>query len=223
MNIDVVSVHGFATTAGLPSGSPIVFLVGSFAERPGTASCGLLPALTSARFVSVDKTSSGVGYEIGEDRAAGAFVHALRRISGLTWDQLAQIFGVSRRTMHLWASGKPMTVEHETKLHRITAFVHKISRGDARRTRAALLSVGREGVSALELLEQCHYKEAEKVAGIGTGSSPLRPRPSPLSAEARQARRPRSPVDLLGTTPDVERQGDRHFSPKISRRLRPPK
>jgi transcriptional regulator with XRE-family HTH domain len=222
MSIDVIPAQGFATSAGLSGGLPVVFLIGSLGEQPGTASCGVLPALRSARFVSVDNTSSGIDHEIGEDRSAGAFVHALRRISGLTWDQLARIFGVSRRTMHLWASGKLMTVEHETKLHRITAFVHKARRGDARRTRAALLSVGEEGFSALELLEQCRYKEAEKVAGIGTGS-PQRPLPSPLSAEARQARRPRPVVDLLGTEPDVVRQGVGRFSPNISRRLRPPK
>ena len=37
-------------------------------------------------------------YELGE----------LRRLTGLTWDALARVFGVSRRAVHLWANGGRM-------------------------------------------------------------------------------------------------------------------
>ena len=37
-------------------------------------------------------------YEIGE----------LRRLTGMTWDALARVFGVSRRAVHLWANGGRM-------------------------------------------------------------------------------------------------------------------
>jgi hypothetical protein len=209
-----------------PAPARNVFLVGSFAdealELPSTASRTLLPGIELARFVIAHTTSSGRDLRLGRDRTAAAFVHELRRLSGLTWDQLAGIFDVSRRTMHLWASGKPMTIGHETKLHRVTAFIHRIERGEARLNRAALLSVRSDGVSVLDLLLRREYEEAEKVLGRGGGR--VRRALTPLSAEAREVRRPRAVADLLQTEPlATHRHPSNRLSRAVSRRLRPPK
>ena len=40
----------------------------------------------------------------------------LRRLTGFTWEQLASEFNVSRRAVHFWASGKPMTAQHRATL-----------------------------------------------------------------------------------------------------------
>ena len=39
-----------------------------------------------------------------------------REASGLTWDQLARYFGVSRRSVHLWAAGGRMSAANEELL-----------------------------------------------------------------------------------------------------------
>ena len=46
-------------------------------------------------------------------------VSELRRISGLTWEQLAGLFGVSRRAVHFWASGKPLNATNHQRLMRV--------------------------------------------------------------------------------------------------------
>lgn len=99
-------------------------------------------------------------------------ISELRRLSGLTWEQLGEIFAVSRRSVHCWASGKPLNVEHEKRLLRALYIVRTAARGDARSTRSALLDV-EHGTSAFDLLVQGRFEEARARLGQGAG----RPRP----------------------------------------------
>jgi DNA-binding transcriptional regulator YiaG len=58
-----------------------------------------------------------------------------RMASGLTWDQIARYFGVSRRAVHLWASGGRMTASNEellTQLVRAVDAVKPMGAGDRR-------------------------------------------------------------------------------------------
>ncbi|WP_419950972.1 helix-turn-helix domain-containing protein [Candidatus Palauibacter sp.] len=71
--------------------------------------------------------------------ATRAAVSELRRISGLTWEQLAELFGVSRRSVHCWASGKPLNAANHERLMRVLDVVRDADRGTAHSTRAALL------------------------------------------------------------------------------------
>ena len=137
-------------------------------------------------------------------------ISALRRISGLTWEQLGQLFAVSRRSVHFWASGHPLNAENEARLLLVLDIVRAADRGDARSTRSALLDV-HDGTSALDLLVGERFDEARARLGFGA----VRPRPAlgALSAEAKAARAP-LPLEEL-----VEAQHDRaHRDPGRARR-----
>ena len=43
----------------------------------------------------------------------------IRQLANLTWDETAKIFGVSRRSVHLWANGRRPSSEQERKLNRV--------------------------------------------------------------------------------------------------------
>jgi DNA-binding XRE family transcriptional regulator len=60
----------------------------------------------------------------------------LRENSGLTWDQLGKLFGVSRRTVHLWANGARMNTRNAEALAQAVGMVKGIAAQtpDARRT-----------------------------------------------------------------------------------------
>lgn len=58
-------------------------------------------------------------------------VRLLRERSGLTWDELAQLFGVQRRTVHCWAVGARMPSKHTARLRLLTAAVLSGRIGDA--------------------------------------------------------------------------------------------
>jgi len=92
----------------------------------------------------------------------------LRRISGLTWEQLAELFGVSRRSVHFWASGHPLSANNEERLRQALAVIRAMDRGFAMSNRAALLE-GQPGGRALDLLKQQRFGEAGRLLGKGVG------------------------------------------------------
>lgn len=124
----------------------------------------------------------------------------IRRRSGLTWEELGDLFDVSRRSVHHWANGKPVTASHDQTIRRMLAAVRRLDQGDQVGTRALLLAVDQAmGVSTLDLLKDGCFDEAMgRVAGA--------PLPGAhrilLSPAARDARRPKAPALLLGAEQD---------------------
>lgn len=137
---------------------------------------------------------------IGQGPITGSALAELRRRSGLTWPQLATVFGVSPRSLHFWASGKPMSSQHEEHLFRVLALVRAAGR-PADAVRAALLSV-LGGEQALDVLAARQY--AQVATALGVGGDRVAPSRVPLSASAAAARRPLAP-DRLAQSED-----DRH-------------
>jgi len=58
----------------------------------------------------------GIEHEPHPEPAAAARVRRLKEDSGLTWDQLRRLFGVSRRTVHMWAGGGRINARNEERL-----------------------------------------------------------------------------------------------------------
>lgn len=123
----------------------------------------------------------------------------LRRTSGLTWELLGQLFDVSRRSVHFWASGKPLSATNEQKLLQTLDVVRCAYRGDARSTRAALLQPT-DGVTAFELLRQGEFDSAREMLGEGGGQR--RPALQDLSSQAKLERMPSTPDKLMDAKHD---------------------
>lgn len=123
----------------------------------------------------------------------------LRRLSGLTWDQLAGLFEVDRRSLHFWASGKPMNACEEEKLHGLLGVLRTIDRGSAAANRAALLGEGESGDPPFDLLVRGEYDAVAARLGAGKGRRVVHASPS----AAEMARRaPRPPGELVGALQD---------------------
>jgi hypothetical protein len=120
----------------------------------------------------------------------------LRRLSGLTWDQLARLFVVDRRSLHFWASGKPPKPSNEERLQRVLAVIRKIDRGSTESNRAILLEAHPGGAIPLDLLTEQKYDEMLALVGLGHLSA--RPVLPALSATAAAARAPLAPDELAG-------------------------
>jgi hypothetical protein len=145
-----------------------------------------------------DQTNSGFP-ALGE-QSHGTAILELRRLSGLTWDQMARIFGVSRRSLHFWASGQGLNTSNEERLNRLLAAIRKIYRGAAVETRSALLHPLPDGRLPFDLLVSGRYEEVVRILGEGPG---LHRRPAGgLSEIARDARRPFDPETLVSALPD---------------------
>lgn len=117
-------------------------LLGCMLAGLGTSSARALPLeIPPGVPRATEQTSSGTS--LAEVEPAGVAIAELRRRSGLTWDQLARLFNVSRRALHFWASGKPMTPSNEEHLQRVLSALRKIDRGSASANRSILLRVER--------------------------------------------------------------------------------
>jgi DNA-binding transcriptional regulator YiaG len=173
-------------------------LVGLMLVGMGTSSAQALPAEMVSRAHAQQQTTAGARATQPE-RSRKAIVE-LRRLSGFTWDQLARLFNVSRRSVHFWASGKAMTSGNEVHLQRLLAVLRRIDRGSAGANRAELLAVHEGDSSPYDLLAQGKYDLAALLAGPGQAQP--RPAVPALDERARAARTPRAPEELVGALQD---------------------
>ncbi|MBV6418701.1 MAG: hypothetical protein CMLOHMNK_03631 [Steroidobacteraceae bacterium] len=160
-----------------------------FNATAATVELPLDPACTASRW-----TNAGTVLDVA--RADGAFASAVlevRRRSGLTWEQLATLFGVDRRSVHLWAAGRPLSAANAERLNRTLALVRRIDRGTPAATRAWLLSPGPDGNIPLDLLRDGRFAQI-----VMPGPAAVVPRPAPISESSRRARTPGPPEELVG-------------------------
>lgn len=181
----------------------------------GTSSANALPAdMVSQSRNEQQQTTAGVRMPQSR-QSRGAIVEA-RRISGLTWEQLARLFSVSRRSVHFWASGKAMASEKEERLQRVIGVMRRVDSGSARANRAALLSVNEDGYSALDLLTQGRYELATRL--LETEQSLPRWVAPALDEEIKAARKPRAPEEFVGAIQDRIERGP--TVTRVARRVR---
>ena len=154
----------------------------------------------------------------GIERSATSAIFELRRISGLTFERLAEALGVSLRTVYAIANGRTVDAANEERLHRLLTTMKVIDRGTGRRNRDLLLSDLPDGRSLIELLAEGRFDEAVALVGRGPGrksSTWLEP-----SAEALARRTSRHPVELLGAIEDAAPAKEGRHLPTLTRRLK---
>lgn len=181
-----------------------------------TASYAPPPMIHMGTSTSPDRlAAASVNPRAAEDGTAEAILE-LRRLSGLGWEQLADLLGVTRRTMHFWSSGRPINAANAERVQRTLAAVRFADRGTASDNRALLLSPQGDGTLLRDLLREQAYHCFMERAGRGPGR-PALPR-APLSRAEQARRRPTPPALLLDAL--QEPLPTAHRPASASRRLR---
>ncbi len=85
-----------------------------------------------------------------DQRAVPGMLQRLRRLSGLSWGEIAQAVGVSRRTIHNWLTGARVAAVHHARLLELGRVVNIVSAGSAESTRTALMQPSANGRSILD-------------------------------------------------------------------------
>lgn len=122
----------------------------------------------------------------------------IRQRSGLTWEQLARVFGVKRRSLHFWARGTRPSAENTERLLRVLAIVSQLDTGEPEHTRTELLRPRRGDVSAYDAL--CAGRDYAVVGLVRESrrdATKRSRRPPALDSAARDRRRGYSPTELL--------------------------
>lgn len=150
---------------------------------------------------ALDLTTSGVNLPSNSStEVTQKAIHEIRRLTGLTWEQLAKLFNVSRRTLHFWASGKRLNSFNEEQLNLLLDTIRYIDRGSASLNRNLLLMPLRDETVPFDLLIAGKYQEVKNF--LGSGNAPKKPKLNPLSEDAIKSRTPISPENLIDALQD---------------------
>ena len=114
-----------------------------------------------------DLTEASVGEQLEASAASDRDVRWLHQESGLTWDQLGRVFGVSRRAVHMWANGSRLNAGNAELLAQLVAMVRGLPASDPAHRRALLLAAGPDGRSLLDVLRARHTAEQLPINGPG--------------------------------------------------------
>jgi transcriptional regulator with XRE-family HTH domain len=150
-----------------------------------------------------ERTTSGLtlpSQPVASTEATRSALNEVRKLSGLTWEQLARLFNVSRRSLHFWASGQPLSRFNEESLNRLLGTVRYINRGSASINRTILLSPSSDGSIPFDLLVAGRYEDVKQL--IGPGNSPQKSPLKPLSPDAIASRMPQKPEELVDALHD---------------------
>ena len=215
--LSVTQQSEMTTGGGLLTHVRMPAIVGMILAGPGTSAAVAAPVPVLAPLTRTwDQTTAGV--PLLEARSQGSTIGELRRLSGLTWDQLARLFEVSRRSLHFWASGKPMTPANEEHLNRTLGVLRRIDRGSSAANRTLLLTAREDGILPFDLLVDGAYDRVVRLLGEGEQRKETRaPRPS---AEARAARAPLPPDVLADASQDTIHRERGTVRPAKSTRFR---
>ena len=153
---------------------------------------------------SVGNWEEGPYYRIGQTAEATGSprVAAMEvgRWSGLSWEQLARLMGVARRSLHFWASGRPLSPAREERLMRLLAVLRQLDRGSARANRSMLLSVCADDTLPIDLLAEGRFAEVVELLGPGIGR--MTTQPASLEKQELISRRPPPPEVLVDALQD---------------------
>jgi hypothetical protein len=131
---------------------------------------------------------SPVSFRIeANERSPAELVQELRRLAGLTWMQIAEVFEVSSRAPFDWASGKPVAAKNHQRLGEIVATLRFVDRGSSEENRNLLLSDAEGGRTYLDLLRGGQVNLVKDLAGKGAGR-PLLERQLTADAEKLNSR-----------------------------------
>jgi hypothetical protein len=103
------------------------------------------------------------------DWSSVQLVRELRQLSGLTWQQAANLVGVQPRSLHNWAAGHVIAEKNLRRLGELLAVLRHIDRGYAEANRDLLLNTSVEGRTLFALLEAGEFERVKEQAGRGVG------------------------------------------------------
>lgn len=112
--------------------------------------------------------------------AVAEMLRVIRRRTALTWDHLASIFGVSRRSLHHWANGQTVAAENQHKVKELHERVLRFGTEPAFLARATIL--------------QEHSIAPEEARSTGRSEPIMVADQTPLKSKTRVSKSPRTRI-----------------------------
>lgn len=138
--------------------SLVVFTVGTTSGAP------LLVASRTAVGSSIP-AEFDIADNVVVPESDAALIKWIKDESGLTWDQVARVFDVSRRAVHLWANGNRISARNAEIVREFAALVRATGTQSPTATRAKLLAIGPDGLSVLDRFRRRQYDASAAITG----------------------------------------------------------
>jgi DNA-binding transcriptional regulator YiaG len=137
----------------------------------------------------------------GAVASTASAVMEIRQMADLTWDETAKMFGVSRRTAHLWAGGRHPSAEQERRINRLHGVLMPLSeRFPPSSLRQQLMKSAQPGTLYFDLL--CTDKLDDFISlFVFEGGAIAAVRPS-AQGQALGRYEPPPPTSLMGALQD---------------------
>ncbi len=132
--------------------------------------------------------------------STGRAILEIRRRSALNWDQLSELFNISRHNVIQWANGAQPSTADEEHIWKTLSVVRDLDEGVSRKLHKRLLEEV-DGVSYFDLLTVRRYEDIPRPMNLRASVVPASAR-GLLSAEEWELRRPPPPHLLLGAIQD---------------------
>lgn len=98
-------------------------------------------------------------------QTSATIVRDLHTKSGLTWEQLGRLLGVSRRAVHLWAAGGRVNSRHLELLTQLRGVIDNLPAENASQRRMLIFQARQAEPSIFDAFLQQHAREEGVVAG----------------------------------------------------------
>ena len=128
---------------------------------------------TSPSMRDISPPASALGRAVNSTNtvSTASSVVQLRIDSGLTWDQLGRLFGVSRRAVHMWASGKRMNSRNIELLSELRRMIAAAPGSTSDERRSWLFSASEHGITPIEQFMSRH-RRSDGVNSLSAGYTP---------------------------------------------------
>lgn len=108
-----------------------------------------------------------------DEQSTAEQIQEFRRLTGLTWAQVAEVFEVSARAPFDWASGKNVSSKNRERVAGALAALRHVDRGSAEQNNALLRTAALGGETLLDLLKGNRLADFKRQAGAGSGRPDL--------------------------------------------------
>jgi hypothetical protein len=103
--------------------------------------------------------------QAGPVQTTATIVRELHAKSGLTWEQLGRLLGVSRRAVHLWAAGGRINSRHIELLAQLRGIIDNLPAENASQRRMLIFQARQAEPSIFDTFLRQHTGEEGVVAG----------------------------------------------------------
>lgn len=92
-------------------------------------------------------------------------VRSIKDTTGLTWEQIGRIFGVSRRAVHNWANGGRINASNSEALYQMASAVRELEHLPLNERRRKILAIGPNSHQLVDRLRAAHRSAPDDIAG----------------------------------------------------------